>query len=133
MRINICVLGKAAANHARRFQTIQVRHADVHDDQVRTKLMGLFHGILPVHGFPANLAILARRQQRANAPADYLVIVCDQNPHSALPLLLFRAKCSPPHRNQRNQSVRGLCPKAKKPPGAGGGLFAGGTLTNAPA
>jgi hypothetical protein len=69
--------GKSAADYPRGFQTVQVRHADVHDDQVRTKQPGLFYGILAIHGFAANFAIPARRQQRANASADYLMIVCD--------------------------------------------------------
>src|SRR5205823_13971547 len=76
---------KTAPDHAGSFQPIEVGHADVHDDQVRMKLVGLFHGILSIHCFAANLAVLSCREQRANTPADYLMIVRDQNPHYAPP------------------------------------------------
>jgi hypothetical protein len=78
-------IGKIAANHSRGFQTIQVWHADIHDDEVGVKLMRFLDSILPIHGFPANFAIPPCRQQRANASADYFVIVCYQNPHSVCP------------------------------------------------
>ena len=57
--------------------------------------MGFFHGILPIHRFAANFAVLSCRQQRANAPADYLMIIRDQNPQCALPLLSNACKSFP--------------------------------------
>ena len=83
-------IGKIAANHSRGFQTVEVWHADIHDDKVRMKLVGFLDSILPVYGFPANFAIPPCRQQRANAPANYFVIVRYQNPHSVCP---FESAC----------------------------------------
>ena len=69
--------GEASADHARRFQTIQVWHADVHDDEVGTEFVSLIDGVLPVHGFAADFAVPLGSQQGADAPPDHFVIVGD--------------------------------------------------------
>ncbi len=89
---------KGAANHARRFQTVHVRHADVHDDQVGMKLAGLLHGVLPIHRLPADVATLLRRDSSvARIPRRITSwIVGDQNSHSSSPSLCDTRKMLPP-------------------------------------
>ncbi len=69
--------GKASADDAGGFQTIQVWHADVHDDEVGMKLVSLFDGVLAIHGFAADFAVLLGSQQGADAATDHFVIVGD--------------------------------------------------------
>ncbi len=90
-------LRQIAANDAGRLQTIQVWHADVHDDEIGAKLLRFFDRVLPIHGFTANFAVFARRQQSAHASANYLVIISYQNSHSSVPSRVHAKKlpCSP--------------------------------------
>jgi hypothetical protein len=66
---------KRGTDQASSFQPVEIRHADVHDDDVGLKLIGLREAIVAVDGFPTNLKVRASREKRANAATHNFMIV----------------------------------------------------------
>ncbi len=56
-------------------QSIQLRHADVDDRNVRLELSGFFHGLRASKGFSANLPSSLRFHQRSKPSSDNSMII----------------------------------------------------------
>jgi hypothetical protein len=64
---------------AGRLKTIDIGHAQIHNDQIRFQSTGFFYGVSPVDGFTADFLERSARKQRANAATHGFVIIHDQN------------------------------------------------------
>src|SRR6185436_12254886 len=71
--------GQCLADLPRRLEAVQVRHADVQDDDVGTQPLRLVARFAPVDGLADELPALLRLEQRAQALADDLVVVGDED------------------------------------------------------
>ncbi len=70
-------IGQQLSYLSHRVQTIQVRHGDVHDDDVRLVLLGFGDGFPAGGGFRADFPFRTGRQHRPDASANNLVVVGD--------------------------------------------------------
>jgi hypothetical protein len=70
-------LGKAFANAPGGFQAVQLRHADVHHNDVGFHLFGQSDRFTTGLGFGANVPALVRRQELFQPAADDVVVVGD--------------------------------------------------------
>src|SRR5437016_14660344 len=67
-----------------RSKTVQHRHIDVEDYQVRTKLFCLLDRVLAVYCFAANLQVRLGLKSISDAAAKHFVIVRDKNPQAII-------------------------------------------------
>src|ERR1700686_1632918 len=72
-------LGKGITNEARGLEAVEVRHADVHDDDIWFKLLGLSDGVPAVNGIAANVEVLRLRKKRAYTTAHNFMVVRNEN------------------------------------------------------
>jgi hypothetical protein len=70
-------LGKGVTNEAGGLQAVEVGHADVHDDDIWSKLLGLSDGVPAIDGVPANVEVLRFRKKGAYATAHNFMVVRD--------------------------------------------------------
>jgi len=70
-----------APNFAGRVEAIQVRHADVHDDDIRFQLFGFFDSVPAVNRFATNFPSASALQQNTNALTDIFMVIRDEDPH----------------------------------------------------
>src|SRR5580698_6604365 len=66
-------------------ETIQVRHADVHHDDIWLELLGEGNRLSACLGFSANFPSGPRGEELFQAPANDVVIVCNENFHRVHP------------------------------------------------
>src|SRR6266849_7547455 len=72
-------LGKGFVDAARGFEAVEVRHADVHDDDVRLELLDEGDRLAAGFGFGADFPALLGGQQAFEAAADDVVIINDED------------------------------------------------------
>ena len=65
-----------------RGDAVEIRHADVHDDDVGLEQPGSVGGLAPVVSLPDELDSLVTREHTAQTGAHQRVVVDDQHPHS---------------------------------------------------
>ena len=68
---------KRGTNKVSGFQTVQLGHADIHDDDIRIQLSSLFHRILSVNRFATHFVVRVAQDEGANAPANDFVVIND--------------------------------------------------------
>src|SRR5689334_8786825 len=78
------------------------RHADVHDDDIRSEFLSQSHGFLPVSSFAANLPFGFRFEYASNSLAYDLVIVGNQYFYGHLSLIAKIHKRQIPQIMRRN-------------------------------
>src|ERR1700683_2778474 len=79
-------LGHGGENLPCRIKSVQVRHSDIQQKNVRFQLAGEFNSFAPVFSLGANLPTGMVLQQGANAFSSYLVVVRDKDSkHAYLP------------------------------------------------
>ena len=86
-------IGNLAENQLSGLKTVDVGHADIHQDDVRVQLPCLFDSIKTINCLTTYFQVGARSQYRAETSPKYLVVVRQQNAwsfgfHSVHTLLL---------------------------------------------
>jgi hypothetical protein len=61
--------------------SVQARHPDVHQDNIRLECQGFGDAITAIDGLATNLDILFLRQYRTNATPNEFLVINDQNSH----------------------------------------------------
>jgi hypothetical protein len=69
----------------RRLQPVDVRHADVHDDDVGTPPLGTLDRLQAVLGLADDLHVLLRAEDGAQPGANEFLVVGDENPRAGIP------------------------------------------------
>ena len=67
---------------ARGGEAVEVRHADVHEDEVRAQLLGRVGRLLPVGGLARDLEVLLGVDEHPQPGADEVLVVGDEDPHA---------------------------------------------------
>jgi hypothetical protein len=70
------------------FHTVEVRHADVENDDIRLEFFGFRDGLSARRSFPANLPALMRLEQRSHPAPEEVMIVGNQNTQGFHTILL---------------------------------------------
>jgi hypothetical protein len=73
---------KFAADGPDRSGAVELRHGQIHQDDVRIQLTELTHGFLPILGEPYNSHIRLEFQHGGKTIADDGVVFGDQNPNA---------------------------------------------------
>jgi hypothetical protein len=77
--------GQEAFNLTRGFQTIHVRHGDVHDHDVWMLVLCFCYGVAAIDGFTTNGEGTLAGDDGTNSLPDDLVVVDNQDPHRLHP------------------------------------------------
>jgi hypothetical protein len=76
-------------NSAGRFQTIQLRHANIHQDYVRPKFQRFLHALASIARLTADLPVRKTGQQTPHRVSQWLTVVNDQySTHDGIALIV---------------------------------------------
>lgn len=87
-------IGTVTANQPRSLKAVHLRHAHVHNDDVRLEFLGFFYRFQSVDGFTGHIKVFPRLQKRAKSRSEYFVVVNNQNAYSIHPSPVLGTDCN---------------------------------------